>query len=75
MIASDQKRLVVDAFARWKVTDPLLFYQTVSTVEGANSRLSTLLNSALRRVLGENSLTTVVRDKRARVDGRGAKAA
>ena len=64
VIASDQKRLVVDAFARYKITDPLLFYQTVSTVEGANSRLSTLLNSALRRVLGESTLTHVVRDER-----------
>jgi membrane protease subunit HflC len=65
VIASDQKRLVVDAFARYKITDPLRFYQTVSSVEGANSRLSTLLNSALRRVLGENTLTRVVRDDRA----------
>jgi membrane protease subunit HflC len=64
VIASDQKRLVVDAFARYKIVDPLKFYQTVSTVEGANSRLSTLMNSALRRVLGENSLTHVVRDDR-----------
>jgi len=65
VIASDQKRLVVDAFARYKIIDPLKFYQTVSTIEGANSRLSTLLNSALRRVLGENTLTHVVRDDRA----------
>ena len=65
VIASDQKRLVVDAFARYKITQPLLFYQTLSSVEGANSRLSTLLNSALRRVLGENTLTHVVRDDRA----------
>jgi membrane protease subunit HflC len=65
VIASDQKRLVVDAFARYKITQPLLFYQTVSTVEGANSRLATLLNSALRRVLGEATLTHVVRDDRA----------
>lgn len=65
VIASDQKRLVVDAFARYKITQPLLFYQTVGSIEGANSRLSTLLNSALRRVLGENSLTRVVRDERA----------
>ncbi len=64
VIASDQKRLVVDAFARYKIIDPLRFYQSVSTVEGANSRLSTLLNSALRRVLGENTLTRVVRDDR-----------
>jgi modulator of FtsH protease HflC len=65
VIASDQKRLVVDAFARYKIHDALLFYQTVSTIEGANSRLSTLLNGALRRVLGENTLTHVVRDERA----------
>src|SRR5437016_987823 len=65
VISSDQKRLVVDAFARYKITRPLLFYQTVSSVEGANSRLSTLLNSALRRVLGEATLTHVVRDDRA----------
>src|SRR5207302_1138617 len=65
VIASDQKRLVVDAFARYKITRPLLFYQTVGSVEGANSRLSTLLNSALRRVLGESTLTHVVRDERA----------
>jgi membrane protease subunit HflC len=64
VIASDQKRLVVDAFARYKVVNPLRFYQTVGSVEGANSRLSTLLNSALRRVLGETTLTQVVRDQR-----------
>ena len=64
VIASDQKRLVVDAFARYRITEPLRFYQTVGNVEGANSRLSTLLNSALRRVLGESTLTQVVRDQR-----------
>ena len=65
VICSDQKRLVVDAFARYRIVNPLLFYQTVSTIEGANSRLSTLLNAALRRVLGEATLTHVVRDDRA----------
>ncbi len=64
MIASDQKRLVVDAFARYRINEPLKFYQSVGNVEGANSRLSTLLNSALRRVLGEATLTQVVRDQR-----------
>jgi modulator of FtsH protease HflC len=64
VIASDQKRLVVDAFARYKVNKPLLFYQTVGTIEGANARLATLLNSSLRRVLGEVTLTQVVRDLR-----------
>ena len=64
VIASDQKRLVVDAFARYKIVEPLLFYQTVGSVEGANARLLTLLNSALRRVLGEVTLMQVVRDQR-----------
>jgi modulator of FtsH protease HflC len=70
VIASDQKRLVVDAFARYRIRDPLRFFQTVSSVEGANSRLSTLMNSALRRVLGEATLTHVVRDDRAQLMGR-----
>jgi modulator of FtsH protease HflC len=64
VIASDQKRLVVDAFARYRIRDVLKFYQTVGNVEFANSQLSILLNSALRRVLGEATLTQVVRDQR-----------
>jgi membrane protease subunit HflC len=64
VIASDQKRLVVDAFARYRIMQPLRFYQTVGTVERANQQLSILLNSALRRVLGEATLTQVVRDQR-----------
>jgi membrane protease subunit HflC len=70
VIASDQKRLVVDAFARYRIHDPLRFYQTVSTIAGANSQLSILLNSALRRVLGESTLTHVVRDERAQLMAR-----
>jgi membrane protease subunit HflC len=65
VIASDQKRLVVDAFARYRINVPLRFYQTVGTIERANAQLSTLLNSALRRVLGETTFTHVVRDERA----------
>ena len=64
VIASDQKRLVVDAFARYRIQDPLRFYQTLGSITGANSQLTILLNSALRRVLGEVSFTDVVRDKR-----------
>ncbi len=70
VIASDQKRLVVDAFARYKINDALKFYQAVGSIEGANSRLSTLLNAALRRVLGEATLTHVVRDERAQLMAR-----
>jgi len=65
VIASDQKRLVVDAFARYRIKDPLRFYQTLGSIAGANSQLSILLNSALRRVLGEVTFTHVVRDQRA----------
>jgi len=65
IIASDQKRLVVDAFGRYKIVDPLLFYQKVGSEAVADARLSVVLNSAVRRVLGDASFTDVVRDKRA----------
>jgi membrane protease subunit HflC len=70
VIASDQKRLVVDAFARYRIQNPLRFYQTLGSVERANSQLSILLNSALRRVLGEATLTEVVRDDRGQLMAR-----
>jgi membrane protease subunit HflC len=65
VIASDQKRLVVDAFSRYRIHDALRFYQTLGSVERANSQLSTMMNSSLRRVLGETTFTHVVRDERA----------
>jgi membrane protease subunit HflC len=65
VFASDQRRLVIDAFARYRIIDALRFYQTVTNIEGANSRLSSLLSAALRRVLGEATLIHVVRDDRA----------
>jgi membrane protease subunit HflC len=65
IIASDQKRLVVDAFARYRILNPLQFYQTLGSQDTANSQLSILLNSGLRRVLGEASFIQVVRDERA----------
>ena len=65
VIASDQKRLVVDAFARFRIHDALRFYQTLGTIYAANTQLQILLNSALRRVLGEATLIHVVRDDRA----------
>jgi membrane protease subunit HflC len=67
VIASDQTRLVIDAFARYRINDALKFYQTIGSVEDANSRLSILLNSALRRVLGEAIATDIVRDKRSQL--------
>lgn len=64
VIASDQKRLVVDAFARYRIKDALRFYQSIGTIQAANIQLTTLLNASLRRVLGEVSFITVVRDDR-----------
>ena len=64
VIASDQKRLVVDAFARYRIKDALRFYQRIGSIQAANIQLTTLLNAALRRVLGEVNFITVVRDER-----------
>src|ERR1700744_5016847 len=64
VIASDQKRLVVDAFARYRIKNALRFYQSVGSIQAANIQLTTLLNAALRRVLGEVTLIQVVRDER-----------
>jgi membrane protease subunit HflC len=64
VIASDQKRIRVDAFARYKIIDPLRFYQTLGSIERANSQLATFVNSGLRRVLGESTFQQVVRDER-----------
>jgi modulator of FtsH protease HflC len=63
------ERLVVDAFARYRIIDPLKYYQTVGQA-GADAQLSILLNSALRRVLGAATLTDVVRDKREELMGK-----
>jgi len=70
VIASDQKRLVVDAFARYRIKNALRFYQSVGSIQAANLQLTTLLNAALRRVLGEVTFITVVRDEREKLMGR-----
>jgi membrane protease subunit HflC len=62
--ASDQKRLVVDSFARYRIVDPLKFYQTLRYEEGVRSRLGPIIDSAMRRVLGGATFQDVVRDKR-----------
>lgn len=66
VITANQKRLVVDAFARYHITDPLKFVQSAGgSIANANARLATVLNSSVRRVMGGESLVSVVRDKRA----------
>jgi membrane protease subunit HflC len=62
--ASDQKRLIVDAFARYKIVDPLKFYQTLRYEGAVRSRLGPIVESALRRALGSATFQDVVRDKR-----------
>src|SRR6202165_5650190 len=70
VIASDQKRLVVDAFARYRIKNALQFYQSVGSIQAANIQLTTLLNASLRRVLGEVTFINVVRDQREALMGR-----
>jgi membrane protease subunit HflC len=65
IIANDQKRLVVDAFGRYRIIDPLKFYQSLGSPQIAQSQLSAVLNSAVRRVLGDASFIDLVRDRRA----------
>jgi len=65
VIVSDQKRLVVDSYARYRIIDPLLFYQTVGTEEGVRARLSAIVNGSLRRVLGNVTLSDILSVKRA----------
>ena len=64
VIASDQKRLIVDAYARFKIVDPLKFYISVGDERVARSRLSTIINSRIRSVLGKQSLATLLSEDR-----------
>ena len=64
VIASDQKRLIVDAYARFKIIDPLKFYISVGDERVARSRLATIINSRLRSVLGKQSLATLLSQER-----------
>lgn len=67
VIAADQKRLVVDTFTRYRVVNPLLFYQSVGTIPGANQRLTSIVNSITRSVLAEATFTAIVKDERDRL--------
>jgi len=66
VIASDQKRLIVDAYARFKIVDPLKFYVSVGDERVARSRLATIINSRLRSVLGTQNLATLLSEDRAK---------
>ena len=64
VIASDQKRLIVDAYARFRIVDPLKFYISVGDERVVRSRLSTIINSRIRSVLGTQSLATLLSEDR-----------
>ena len=66
VIASDQKRLIVDAYSRFTIIDPLKFYISVGNEMVARSRLATIINSRIRNVLGKQSLATLLSEERGR---------
>ena len=65
VIASDNQKIEVDAFARYHIVDPLLFYQTLQNVPRGEGQLRSVLESAVRQVLGKATLQQIVRDNRA----------
>ncbi len=67
VILADQKRLDVDAFARYRIHDPLRFYQTAGTEAVAETRMNATVNSALRRVLGNVTVLAVLSDERTKI--------
>jgi len=64
VIVSDQKRLVVDTYTRYRITDPLLFFQTVNSEVAVRARLSAMVNGSLRRVLGNVTLSALLSHER-----------
>jgi len=67
VIAQDKKRLVVDAFARWRITDPLRFYQSLTDEDLAQVRLQPILGSNVRRILGSQTFAAVLSGERAKL--------
>ena len=67
VIAQDRKRLVVDAYARWRITDPLRFYQSLTDEDVANVRLQPILGSNVRRILGSQTFAAVLSGERAKL--------
>src|SRR5690606_18122836 len=64
LFSSDQNKLIVDSFARYRIIDPLRYYQTVRNELGVRSRVGPILDSSLRRVLGSATFAEAVRDNR-----------
>ena len=69
VILADQKRLQVDAYARYRIMDPLLFFQTVRNEFGARARLESIIDSSVRRVLGRETLASILTGERETING------
>lgn len=69
IIARNQERLIVDAFARYKITDPLLFYQRVSNEERGERRLGSILEDSIRAVLGSVTVDEIISERRSELMG------
>jgi membrane protease subunit HflC len=67
VIVSDQKRLVADTYTRYRIVNPLQFYQTVGSEGGVRARLTALVTGSLRRVLGSVTLNDILSNKRAAI--------
>ena len=67
VIASDQKRLIVDTYARYRITNPLLFYQTVASELTVRARLGALVSGSLRQVIGNVTLSALLSPQRATI--------
>ncbi len=65
VLASDQNRLSVDAFARYRIANALLFFQTVNNINGANAQMNRIANSSIRNVLADATYASIVRTDRA----------
>jgi membrane protease subunit HflC len=67
VIASDQKRLIINAFAKYQIIDPLKFYTTVGTTQGFANKISGILDSSLRQVIGEVTLSELLTEDRSNI--------
>ena len=69
VILADQKRIQIDAYARYRIEDPLLFFQTVRNELGARARLESIIDSSVRRVLGSEKLASILTGERENING------
>lgn len=67
VVASDQKRLIVSAFSKYKIQDPLAFYKAVTNESGAKSKLNAILESSMRQIIGMYPLSALLSEQRTKI--------